>query len=195
MAGHTIEEAHAARLAACEKECLNTHFRSSAHVANTLSSSLNASSTPVPSSSASSDTVFLNGKLYAPVEPSWAPASIPSSAHITEVVPNDSSPFPYHAFLACSDLAFAASSDSPCSPSESALPFILDSGASCHLSPFLLDFKSIRPIKSHPIKGLGGHFISTLGVGLIELQTPLGILSLCDALYVPSSGVRLLSIF
>ena len=195
MAGRTIEEARAARLAARKKERLNIRSGSSTHVANTLSSSLNASSAPVPSFSTSSDTVFLNGKLYAPVEPSWAPASIPSSAHITKVVPDGSSPFPYHAFIACSDLAFAASSDSPCSPSGSVLPFILDSGASCHLSPFLSDFKSIRPIKPHPIKGLGGHSISALGVGLIELQTPLGILSLCDALYVPSSGVRLLSIF
>ena len=64
MAGHTIEEACAARLAAREKERLNTRSGSSAHVVNTSSSSLNASSAPVPSSSTSSDTVFLNGKLY-----------------------------------------------------------------------------------------------------------------------------------
>ena len=75
------------------------------------------------------------------------------------------------------------------------LSLILEPRASCHLSPFLSDFKYIQPIKPHPIKGLGRHSISALGVDLIELQTPLSILSLCDALYVPSSEVRLLSIF
>ena len=195
MAGQTVEEAHTACSAARKKERQNPRSGSSAHVANASTSSSGATSTPVPSSSSSSDTVFLNGKLYISVKPTWALASVPSSAHITEVLPYDSSLFPYHAFLAFATLAFFASSRSSDAPSGSLLPFILDSGALCHISLFLSDFKSIRPIKPHPIKGLRGQSISALGVGLIELCMPLGFLSFYDALYVPSSGVCLLSIF
>jgi transposase InsO family protein len=185
MAGRTIDEARAARTAAREK--LHPRPSQSAHVATPV----------VPSaapSSSSQGTIFLNGKLYAPVEPSWSMAPTPSSAHIAEIDPSDSFDYPYHAFVAFSDSALSASS-SDLSSSDGSLPFIIDSGASCHISPFLSDFKSIRPIKPHPITGLGNSSVSAVGMGTIELCTPSGTLSLLNALYVPSSSVRLISVF
>ena len=197
MAGRTVNEARAAHLVACEKAKLKTRSTPSAHIATP--NSVSSSPTPLPVSSMSSqDTVFLNGKLYVPAEVSWTPPPALTSAHIAEVMSFDMPLFPYHAFLACSVSAFSASTSSLSSSSDgsgSSLPFIIDSGASCHISPFLLDFKSITPIKPHPIMGLGDHSISAVGMGTIELQTPSGFLSLHKALFVSTSGVRLLSVY
>lgn len=187
MAGRTIKEARAARLTARDKQ---TPHVQTAHVASPTIPS------PVSSSSSNSDTIFLNGKLYTPVEPSWSSTSAVSSAHIAEVTSSDSIDFPYHAFVAFSDSAMSASSPNLFfRSSDGTLPFIIDSGASCHISPFLSDFKSIRPIKAHPITGLGDQSVTAVGIGSIELSTPLGTLSLHDALYVPASSARLLSVF
>ena len=202
MAGRTIEEARAARAAARDKQPPRT-----AHVAtpipttgSSVSSSTTPSPTPPPSNTSSQDTFFLNGKLYGPVQMSWNAASIPSSAHITEMSSPDATLYPYHAFLATvprnlSTALSASSSQLRPFPSQSSLPFIIDTGASCHISPVLSDFKSIRPIKPHPITGLGDHSVAAVGMGTIELHTPSGALTLFDALYVPSSSVRLISVF
>ena len=197
MAGHTVNEAHAACLAAREKAKQNTHSTPSTHIATP--NSISSSPTPLHVSSMSSqDTVFLNEKLYVPAEASWAPAPASSSAHIAKVTSFDTPLFPYHAFLACSVLAFSASTFSLSSDDNdfgSLLPFIIDSGASCHISLFLSNFKFITPIKPHPIIDLGDHSVSAVGMGMIKLQMPSDFLSLHEALFVPTSGVHLLSVY
>ena len=46
-------------------------------------------------------------------------------------------------------------------------PFVLDTGATCHISPECSDFQSFTPIQPHPIKGLGGgHVFMLSGSGL-----------------------------
>lgn len=89
-----------------------------------------------------------------------------------------------------------ASPSTPFSPlhlSES--PFILDTGATCHISPERSDFQNLRTIQPHPIKGLGGTCIYAMGMGTIELTMEDGHrLTLHDAPFVPSSSVRLISV-
>jgi hypothetical protein len=75
-------------------------------------------------------------------------------------------------------------------------PFVLDSGASCHISPERSDFKSLRPITPHPIKGFGGSCIYAVGIGDIELCVTSGKrITLKHALFVPNATVRLISVY
>ena len=75
------------------------------------------------------------------------------------------------------------------------LPFILDSGATCHISPECSDFKTLRAIPPSPIKGFQGTSISTIGMGTMELSMPSGqILALNNVLFVPAATVRLVSV-
>src|SRR6266849_661094 len=207
MGGRTVEEAKAAYRAA--RPSTFTHrTHNSAHVASsvpvpTTSSTSSISSTPPVPVTSPAGSVFVNGLHYIH-DPSWS-SSAPDSAHITEIDPSsDSNFYPYHAFfVSCNtDLApstaLSASSQSLFSsitPSASSLPFIIDTGATCHISPFLSVFGSVHPISPHPIKGLGTQAINAVGVGTIELQTPSGLLLLRDAFFVPDSTVRLISIF
>ena len=74
-------------------------------------------------------------------------------------------------------------------------PFVLDTGATCHISPERSDFQVIRPIQPHPIKGLGGACIYAVGVGSIELAVGNDQrLLLHNALFAPASSVRLISV-
>jgi hypothetical protein len=52
---------------------------------------------------------------------------------------------------------------------NSPLPFILNTGAMCHISPVKSDFKSLHPIVPHPITSIGGAQVYATGVGSIEL--------------------------
>jgi len=75
------------------------------------------------------------------------------------------------------------------------LPFILDTGATCHISPEASDFKVLKSIPRHPVKGLGGSAVYAIGVGDIELCIASGHrLKLSNVLYIPESNVRLISI-
>ena len=194
MAGRTIEEARAARAASRENK--QPRGPTSAHVAS--SSVAPPTSTPVLDASrvAPQDTFFLNGKLYGPIEPSWTSSSTSDSAHVADFSDPEGTLFPYHAFVALSSPSLSTSSVfSAVSTPSSALPFIIDTGASCHISPLLSDFDSIRPIRPHPITGLGNHSVAATGIGTIKLRTSLGLLVLNNALYVPTSSVRLISVF
>jgi hypothetical protein len=74
-------------------------------------------------------------------------------------------------------------------------PFVLDTGATCHISPERSDFQHITPIPAHPIKGLGGACIYAVGLGTIELSVGAGQrLVLNNALFAPTSSVRLISV-
>lgn len=74
-------------------------------------------------------------------------------------------------------------------------PFILDSGASNHISLERSDFKTLRPIAPHPIQGFNGSSTSAIGIGDIDLCIASGHkLRLRDVLYVPSCNTRLVSV-
>jgi hypothetical protein len=75
-------------------------------------------------------------------------------------------------------------------------PFILDSGATIHISPDTMDFFDLKPIPPRTIKGIGGSSISATGIGKIRLLISKGIeLVLDPALFVPEASVRLISVF
>ena len=106
-----------------------------------------------------------------------------------------------HAFFAFSDSpsplvpfssVFSISSSSSSSSSHSSLPFIIDTGATCHISPILSNFKSLHPITSHPIRGLGNLCINAIGMGTIKLGTTSSTLCLNNMFYVPNLNVRLI---
>jgi hypothetical protein len=83
---------------------------------------------------------------------------------------------------------------SPLSRTDS-IPFILDSGANCHISPERGDFKTLNPIPSLMVKGFGGSSIEAIGMGTIEVSVASGRrLSLTNVLFVPKSKIRLLSV-
>jgi hypothetical protein len=74
-------------------------------------------------------------------------------------------------------------------------PFILDSGASNHISPERSDFKALRPIAPHPIQGFNGSSTSAVGIGDIDLCIGSGHkILLKDVLYVPKCSTRLVSV-
>ena len=49
-------------------------------------------------------------------------------------------------------------------------PFTFDTGATCHISPEQSDFRSLKLILPHPVKGLGGACVYTIGIGSINLS-------------------------
>ena len=73
-------------------------------------------------------------------------------------------------------------------------PFYIDSGSSGHLTPNSEDFFELRPIPPHPINGIGGS-IMALGIGNIKIELPnREPIVLYNAIYIPKSGVCLISV-
>ena len=205
MAGRTIEEARAsfrANKPPNTRDPINNRAQrptQSAHVAaanpsepSPSPSVTSSSSTPVHTSPPG--TVFVNGLPYVP-DTTWHNANTSQSAHITEITSSpDVNDYRYHAFITLSPSSALPVSSSD-NISSSSLPFIIDTGATCHISPFSSDFHSLRTIKPHPIKGLGNHSVDALGIGTIKLKTPSGRLTLTNAFYVPNATVRLISVY
>jgi hypothetical protein len=54
-------------------------------------------------------------------------------------------------------------------------PFVLDMGATCHISPVRSDFKTLHQIAPHPITGVGGAKVHATGIGSIELCIASGL--------------------
>ena len=159
------------------------------------------SSTPVQPST--ENPIILNGVQYIP-DPMWSRSqsstSSTPSAYITET--SEPTDYPYRTFLALSDDPPSLSGNTAFSAQTLigsdellALLFILDSGATCHISPNASDFQSLHPITPHPIKGLGGVSIDAVATGTIELNCQGGKLILQKAFYVPKSSVCLISVF
>ncbi len=70
------------------------------------------------------------------------------------------------------------------------LPFILDTGATCHISLEASDFKVLKSIPHHPVKGLGGSAVYAVGIGDIKLCIVSSHrLKLSNVLYIPKSNV------
>src|SRR6202011_1075660 len=75
-------------------------------------------------------------------------------------------------------------------------PFILDSGATIHISPDIMDFFNLKPIPPRTIRGIGGSSINATGIGKICLRISKTIELILDpALFVPEASVRLISVF
>jgi GAG-pre-integrase domain len=80
--------------------------------------------------------------------------------------------------------------------SAQAEPFILDSGATIHISLDASNFFELKPVPPRTIKGIGGSSISATGIGKICLQIAKGLeIILEPALFVPEASVCLISVF
>ena len=74
-------------------------------------------------------------------------------------------------------------------------PFLLDTGCSTYITPEREDFLSLRPITNRHVTGVGGSSIRAVGIGSIKLDIGRGhTITLDNALYIPTSTVRLLSV-
>jgi len=74
-------------------------------------------------------------------------------------------------------------------------PFMLDTGAMCHISPECSDFQTLMPIPPHPIKGLGGKCVYAIGLGTIKLSVaPRNRIILQKALFALASTICLISV-
>jgi len=74
-------------------------------------------------------------------------------------------------------------------------PFVLDTGATCHILPKHSDFHTLSAIPPHPVRGLRGTCVYATGLGTIKLLLSNGHkLVLHNVLYIPVSRVRLVSI-
>ena len=205
MAGKTIEEARAARDAARNKtrgtdKCTG---RNTANASNTANSA-NTATVPITNNQ---HTITINGQQYMLVnqansnvvpETNSALSAISMPAYdeqeymaviATTDEPRASLDWTSHVRLTSSECALTANAKTD------ELPFILDSGATCHISPLTSDFKVLRSIPRRPVKGLCGTAIHAIGMGDIELRIAGGhVLKLTDVLYIPESSVRLISI-
>jgi hypothetical protein len=76
-----------------------------------------------------------------------------------------------------------------------ACPFLMDTGATCHILPNREDFLKLSPISPHPVHGLGDSCVYAVGMGVLSLPLDTGeSILLQNALFVPASKVRLLSV-
>ena len=210
MAGKTIEEARAAQDAARNAQKPGGSGRRG-----------NRAATPAPTQhDANAKTLTVNGQCYMLVSPPVnanpaTPPVDPSAAFAALSMPSYDEE-EYMAVLATTDDAKAsvdwnmhtrpgADMEFITSAAYSAgrspvarldeLPFILDSGATNHISPEISDFKVLHSIPHHPVKGLSGSAIYAVGVGDIDLCIATGhVLKLTNVLYIPKSSVRLVSV-
>ena len=135
---------------------------------------------PSPGSidSSSSSYLALSGPLKASVD--WHTLS----CSIADLNPEDSEVSPIPSCTAHVLLAKARD-----------MPFLLDSGASIHISPEQSDFKCLHLIMVHPIKGFNRSSTTAIGMGDIDLCTGAGCkLCLRDVLFVPTCMTHLLSV-
>ena len=207
MAGKTIEEARAAQEAARSVHRNATNrVRPSQNPSNTA----NTASVQTAPSNDNPQTFTFNGKSYMLINDSTPAATQADSANISMPPYNEDK---YHAFIGATEEARVSidwtthtQQANPSSPPDCAytgryptarldeLPFILDTGATVHISPESSDFKVLRSIPPRPVKGLCGS-AQAIGIGEIELRIAGGhTLKLTDVLYIPECTVRLISI-
>ena len=75
------------------------------------------------------------------------------------------------------------------------IPFILDTGATCHISPVRSDFISLTPTPPRAVKGLGGTHVFAQGIGPVRLcVSQERTLTVENVLFIPNSMIRLLSV-
>ena len=215
MAGKSIEEARDAQRAAHGKPPKSTSMeQNSTHIATNANA--NSSTAAV---STKGTPITLNGMRYFP-EVTTSAETTNLAMHDSLLTPGDL--FEYHAFVAVNDnlrtsvnwaeysrethdgsvdtlpeayTSHACSSSHDPATNLCEIPFILDTGATCHISPERSDFKTLYPTPPHPVKGIGDVCIYALGMGTVELTIASGHkICLDNVLFIPSSSVRLLSV-
>jgi hypothetical protein len=216
MAGRSIEDARTAQRAAAGKPP-----RSDGTSPKPTSTTPAAAKVATSETKTVPDSVIIGGVTYYPSVPAASStacvAYTPCSAIETLSMTSGDSDFSFHAFLALCGPSSASvdwnkhttshsASQADASPVLSHVsrvlvarpmecPFILDSGASNHISPERSDFKTLRPIAPHPIQGFNGSSTSAIGIGDIDLCIASGHkLMLRDVLYVPTCSTRLVSV-
>ena len=218
FAGHSLEEARIAQCNTLANNRMQNNPLPSANIAISKIKDISRPSSPAPSTATSttistttSKTVIINGVAYSPLPttdlvnitlmPIIDP-NFPFSAFHTESQGPSHTSIDWNQFsrlvnTTCDDSFLSTYSTSQLHghiPNDS--PFVLDSGASCHISPERSDFKSLSPIMPHPITGFGGSYIYASRVGTIELCTEAGKkITLNHVLFVPNSTVCLISVF
>jgi len=211
FAGHSLKEACNAQCAMLTK-AQNHIGPSSANIATSEIKDTLRPSSPAPSNipltvtsnttpSAVPNTFMINGVTYGPVTPA-------NSANIA-LLPIQDPNFPFRSFYVEGKPPLHTSIDwnefsHPMEAYLASQPHrqpnkslsILDSGASCHISPEWGDFVTLNPIALHPITGFGGSCVYVTGIGTIELHTKNGKqMTLNHALFIPNSTVHLISVF
>ena len=210
MAGKTIEEARAAQDAARNAQKPGS---------NRPRGTRNATPAPTPDNT-NAKTLTVNGQCYMLVTPNATPAPTPPpvdpSAAFAAIAMPSYDEEEYLAMLAIVDNARTSvdwnTHTHEIDPTDfttevaysvgrapithiDEMPFILDSGSTCHISPHASDFKILHSTPRHPVKGLSGSAVFAVGVGEIELRIAAGhVLKLTDVLYIPDSSVRLISV-
>jgi Reverse transcriptase (RNA-dependent DNA polymerase)/Integrase core domain/GAG-pre-integrase domain len=211
MAGRTIEEARTAVARKFPRR--NSGTPNSGHSANlatatsttTNTSNATTSTASTPNAGPSTNApgnITINGITYAFV-PVTASSTTPNTSKQASPAPTSvhiDSGEPWEALIAFDDAEqmptnYALATDNATVESLDATPFILDTGATCHISPVRTDFRDLSTIPPRAIKGLGNSSVFATAMGTIDVLLPSGMmLSLFDALYIPSSRVRLLSV-
>ena len=224
MAGRSIDDARTAQRLFMGKQPRTEQSSTkasttpaSANVATSETAATTVSTQTTP------DSIIIGGNTYmlsSKPQPSVACLAVAQPAHIEDVDSDDggsATPYSFHSYLAITGPVQASVDwssysrptevsdmepypiDSPTSRALIAhseqLPFVLDSGASVHISPERSDFKTLRPITPHPIEGFNGSSTNATGVGDIDLCIGSGHkLHLRDVLFVPTCSTRLISV-
>ena len=225
MHGRIIDEAHSTQHAASDKppcaDKVSTLSTATAKITSTDTASTQSSSSATQSTRPS---VVIGGMTYYPATPTPSSMACVAVSHPPSSIlsmelddSGDSNPYSYHSYLALGGpltasvdwvrhttvIDWLATESSPvlslcaCALLSRAIecPFILDSGASHHISPERSDFKELRPIALHLIQGFNGSSTSTIGIGDIDLCIASGHkLVLKDVLFMPSCSTCLVSI-
>ena len=210
--GHTLEEARAAQRAAWAKERAqsgNNTKTSTANVAITNTQSASRAPSPTPSTMTTT-SMTINGITWVPLPQTTESAQIALSpivdphfefsayeAHHQEGATLRTSinwdDFSYPSNV--SDIT-SAYPTLPVHKMPNNSPFVLDSGASCHISPERGDFTTLTATAPHPISGFGGSCVYAVGIGTVDLTTKNNTrITLNRVLFVPNSTVRLISVY
>lgn len=75
---------------------------------------------------------------------------------------------------------------------------VYDSGASCHMSPYINAFTDFTFIEPKPISAANNHTFEAVGKGSMQILIPNGdkstVVHLCDVLYTPAIAFTLISL-
>jgi transposase InsO family protein len=209
MAGKTIDDARAAQDAARIKAGLPVRPRG-----GQKSSSQNNAPAAEP---AKANSITVNGKCYMLVSEPTATADANSALTAVSMAAYDEEEYitcmaitdsphislDWQAHARLTDTVPSAAFTTPAAYTTGRsqiaraeeLPFILDTGTTCHITPEASDFKNLKSILRHAVKGLGGSAVYAIGTGDVELHIANGhTLKLMNVLYIPESSVRLISI-
>jgi hypothetical protein len=219
MAGKTIEDAHEAQQAAQGKATngnTQTTVMMSTHIMATSTNHQAVSTTLVPTAPSHGTPLIINGKKYFP-EPDHTDTALVTNYSV-DLSSGDL--FEYKVFTAFHDdlrmpvdwetctqfldtsgdtlpiVYTATSSTDHHAPAQDvqAIPFILDTGATCHISPQRSDFKTLCTTPPHPVKSIGNSCVYATGMGTVELTITSGHkVTLNNVLFIPNSSVQLLS--